>query len=326
MHYYLTSFNRIHCLLFSLTVLFLPVLHAETITEGDISGKTFGPEGNPYVVGQDLLIPEGKKAVIKEGCVFLFKPFTGLNVYGDFSVEGTQEHPVTFTSINDDEYTTDGKQLPNPFDWNGIFVSKESGNVSLKHFNLRFSVYGIKSHNTHLVLDNGQFRQNGQFHFTINDKMQYVHDNFPFSFNIGESSAASVTPRRETVPKETVPVPHRQGTSGSRSVFVNKGVPAIIAGTGVASGVVSLLLLSKWVDMRRDYRKEPDPDKAVEIKHDAKQPSYAAIGTGVVSLTAIASGAALYWWWNLREVKPVTITPVLQPDRAGAMLTITLRE
>ena len=176
-----------------LLVIFSMSLIAETHITGDITGMTFESGGNPYIIEQDILIPEGNKAIIKEGCVFLFKPFTGLTVHGHIIVEGTQENPVVFSSFNDGEYNTTSEQLPNPFDWNGILISRESGTVTFKHFSLRFSVYGIKSQNSNIQIDNGIFRQNGQFHFTINDKIQFVQDNIAYSYN-GEQDALKAKP------------------------------------------------------------------------------------------------------------------------------------
>jgi len=168
----------------SLIVIVLSLcVQAETHITGDITGMTFESGGNPYIVEQDILIPAGNKAVIKNGCVFLFKPFTGLTVHGHLVVDGTQEAPVIFSSINDGDFNTTSEQLPNPFDWNGVLISRESGTVTFKNFALRFSVYGIKSQNTNIVIENGLFRQNGQFHFTINDKIQFVQDNIPYSYD-----------------------------------------------------------------------------------------------------------------------------------------------
>ena len=191
----------------SLTVLLASAaLSAETHITGDITGMTFESGGNPYIVEQDILIPSGNKAVIKEGCVFLFKPFTGLTVHGHLIIDGTAEQPVTFTSINDGEFNSASEQLPNPFDWNGILVTRESGTVVMKNFKLLFSVYGIKSQNVNIEIDNGTFRQNGQFHFTINDKIQFVQDNIPYTYHHDDSKdsdkpepppqpAAKATPR-----------------------------------------------------------------------------------------------------------------------------------
>jgi hypothetical protein len=142
--------------------------------------------GNPFIVEQDIIVPNGQKVAIKEGCIFLFNPFTGLQVQGELKVEGTQEKPVIFTSIYD-TYNKESPQLPNPFDWNGILVARESGTVSFVNFELEYSVYGIKSQNPGIKIQNGIFKQNGQFHFTLMDKIQFVQDNISYTFNQQES-------------------------------------------------------------------------------------------------------------------------------------------
>jgi len=282
---------------------------AQTALSGTVNGKTFTASGNPHIVTDDLIIEKGASIAIKEGAVFLFKPFTGIQVSGTLVVAGTKEKPVIFTSVADSLFNPAAEQKPNPFDWNGIFVTRESGTVSLKHFSLRFSVYGIKSQNTDIIIDNGLFSQNGQFHVTLNDKIQFVQDNIPFSYNSGGVPDA----------------PRRKGAAAKRSVFVKKGVPAIVGGTGVACGAVSLVFLSKWMDQRNKYREASDRDKARELRDDGKLPSQIAINTGAVSMVAISAGAVLYCWWNKQEKKPVAITPIILPGCTGAAVTVTLR-
>ncbi|MBN1576115.1 MAG: hypothetical protein JW913_06165 [Chitinispirillaceae bacterium] len=231
-------------LLFSLII--AAVLSAETHITGDITGMTFESGGNPFIVEQDILIPAGNKAVIKEGCVFLFKPFTGLAVHGHLLVDGTQEQPVIFTSINDGEYNTTSEQLPNPFDWNGILVSRESGTVSLKNFCLRFSVYGIKSQNTNIQIDNGLFRQNGQFHFTINDKIQFVQDNLAYSYSGAGESAA--TPDKPVVPDKPGQPGNKKESTKTVKIIRYSCLGAGIAGTvvGVVYGIKTGIHYTAW--------------------------------------------------------------------------------
>ena len=212
-------------------------LIAETHITGDITGMTFESGGNPYIVEQDILIPEGNKAIIKEGCVFLFKPFTGLTVHGHLIVDGTQANPVIFSSFNDGEYNTASEQLPNPFDWNGILISRESGTVTLKHFGLRFSVYGIKSQNPNIQISNGLFRQNGQFHFTINDKIQFVQDNIPYSYN-GNDPATVISDKPTTTEQQ-----QSSDKKGSRKAV--KIVRFSCLGVGVAGAAVALVFGSQ---------------------------------------------------------------------------------
>jgi hypothetical protein len=155
---------------------------AETRIKGDLTGMNLDESGNPFIIEQDIIVPNGQKVVIKEGCIFLFNPFTGLQVQGELKVEGSQEKPVIFTSIYD-SYNKESPQLPNPFDWNGILVARESGTVSFTNFELQYSVYGIKSQNPGIKIQNGVFKQNGQFHFTLMDKIQFVQDNISYTFN-----------------------------------------------------------------------------------------------------------------------------------------------
>ncbi len=238
-----------------LTLLAAVFLFAETHITGDITGMTFESGGNPYIVEQDILIPSGNKAVIKEGCVFLFKPFTGLTVHGHLLVDGTQEQPVVFSSINDGEYNSSSEQLPNPFDWNGLLITRESGTVSLKNFKLSFSVYGIKSQNPNIVIDNGIFRANGQFHFTINDKIQFVQDNIPYSYKYDEKSAPD---------KPNPPIDNKGGKkelSKTTKIIRYSSLGVGIAGTvtGVAFGINTAIVYTKWTG--NDYEGTYDNQK-----------------------------------------------------------------
>jgi hypothetical protein len=214
------------------------IIAAETHITGDISGMQFDASGNPYIVEQDIIIPEAKKVVIKEGCVLLFKAFTGLNVQGHLVVQGKQGKPVVFSSINDGDYMQNSDQLPNPFDWNGILLSRESGTVSFSYFNLNYSVYGIKSQNPNIQINNGMFKQNGQFHFTINDKIQYVQDNLAYSYNAAtDNQGQTVTPSSGSNSKKNVVTKKRKifryTSLGTGSAFALSTI-----GLGMASYII----------------------------------------------------------------------------------------
>jgi len=161
--------------------LFACIVHAETHLMGDISQVSFNVSGNPFIVEQEISVPALKSVVIQKGCIFLFKPFTGMNIEGSLFVEGTAEQPVVFTSINDNEFNKQSDRLPNPFDWNGVIISHEASKVSFTCIELRFSVYGVKSNKKDAVMNNCLFRKNGQFHYTVNDVVQLVQDDIPFS-------------------------------------------------------------------------------------------------------------------------------------------------
>ncbi len=203
-------------------------LTAETRLSGEIQVASLDASGNPYLVEKDIAVPAGKNLLIKEGCVFLFSGFAGLNVSGGLTVEGSVQQPVIFTCINDNDFNQKSQQIPNPFDWNGIIIAKESGSVHFQNFQLRYSVYGIKSQNTSMTIQNGIFRQNGQFHFTLNDKIQYVQDNISYSFN-----AATDSDKKN--PDAASPSGSKKSGASTRSIIryvsLGVGVAGIIGGT-----------------------------------------------------------------------------------------------
>jgi hypothetical protein len=225
-------------------------LAAQTNIGGNLGGMTLDSTGNPYVVDRDILIPKGKYLTIKAGCNLMFNPFTGITVQGNFKVDGTQEHPVLFTSINDSSLNPQATQSPDAFDWNGILVAKESGDVEVRFANLRYSVYGIKCQNPDILIMQSVFRQNGQFHFTINDKIQNVPENEPFSYNA-----------TKTKPKVT-------GGSGKPSTGLHPDEPSQkrmilrytslgVGVVGVVSGVV-LAAMAQNFTVKRDHSRPED--------------------------------------------------------------------
>jgi hypothetical protein len=184
-------------------------------------------------------VPAGKKLTIREGCVFLFKGFTGININGQLNVAGSSKHPVVFTSVNDGDFNPKSDQLPNPFDWNGILVAKESGGALFDNIQLRYSVYGIKSQSTNVSIQNGIFRQNGQFHFTINEKIQYVQDNIPFSYSGAAGEPEKGVSKDLKTAADKTPEAKKTKTSNSTVVFryTSLGVGIV----GIAAGSIMLI-------------------------------------------------------------------------------------
>jgi hypothetical protein len=173
------------------------VAAAQTTISGNVGDMVFDSTGNPFIVEKDITVSKGKSLTIKEGCALLFKPFAGLLIEGNCSVNGTKEHPVIFSSINDLAYNKTSTQPANSFDWNGITVAKKSGTVTFQFIDVRFSVYGIKSQNPNIIVIQSTFKQNGQFHFTINEKIQTVRDDQPFSYNENRQAQTSAPVKSE---------------------------------------------------------------------------------------------------------------------------------
>lgn len=162
-------------------------LSGQTYLSGDISKFKLDSINNPFIVEKDIEVPRGKKVIISEGCVFLFKNYTGLSIFGSLSVMGSQDHPVKFTSINDGSIPngprTDSK--PDAFDWNGISIDQQAEVINFNFFQIAYSVYGIKSSKRDISVLHGIFTSNGQFNFTISEKIMEVQEGIPFSYPVG---------------------------------------------------------------------------------------------------------------------------------------------
>ncbi len=270
--------------------------------KGDISTVTFDTLNNPYTVDDDLFVPEEKKAVIPAGVVFLFQPYTGIIVKGSLSIEGTSDRPVVFTSINNSKYNPQSGQLPNPFDWNGLLITKESSKVIMKNFHLNYSVYGIKSQNPNIVIENGLFWQNGQFHFTINDKIQFVQDNIPFSYNNMDSGSV---------------VTGDNSTKKPSSAHISPlAVTSIISGSAcIAAGVVGITQVIK-ASANYDSAGMAFPDKNRNEEYYQRYRKYywrsvaAFAGSGVcLGVTTVL----LYFEFRKPEKKHVSVFPLIDP-------------
>jgi hypothetical protein len=254
---------------------------AETHLSDKIGGRVFEPAGNPYIVDQDIVIPQNDRSVVKAGCVFLFKSFTGINVYGSLIVEGTTENPVVFTSINDASYYPEASQLPNAFDWNGIYVAENSGDVKLRNFKLMYSVYGIKSKKDEITLQNGSFKQNGQFHFTINDNIHYVQDNLSYSYNVPESSGKTQEePRKNVDETNTGKEPRHQRAAMNRG---RKIAAFSTAGVCLVSGVTCIVASVKAVQLKDEAERQITPEAWNRVNDRFQVAKGVAIGTGITA-------------------------------------------
>lgn len=239
-------------ILLIINLLFLQVY--STSLSGDISGIQFNDTSTPYIIENDIFIPEGKTVVLKEGVVFLFSQFTGLQVDGNLFVLGKENKHVIFSSVNDSEYMKKTNQPAAPFDWNGIIISTKSKNVELTNFILRYSVYGIKSQNPDISILNGTFYQNGQFHFTINDKIEPVNENSSFCYNSFKIAEPEKKLNNSVIRGDNKPVVTKE-PKNSRIKFLCLGIgcAGVIAGT-----VGGLTLNDSWQNLIESSQK---PDK-----------------------------------------------------------------
>jgi hypothetical protein len=257
-------------------VLFLGImLYSQTSLSGDISKYLLDAANSPFVVEKDIEVPSKKKVVINEGCVFLFKPFTGINVSGSLIVNGTQSHPVIFTTVNDSLYGNQKGQTANPFDWNGIIINNDADEIDFKEFKLMYSVYGIKSQRRDIVIKNGKFKSNGQFHFTIFDKIQYVQDNVSFSYP-NDSSMVYINPQQSF--KTTLSISSSPSkaeiyinTKPGKRISPDARTPAVIK--NVKGPVIQMTLFKKgYSDSTVFLNLAPNKTKNIDISLNPLRP------------------------------------------------------
>ena len=67
-------------------------LAAQTNLSGSVGGMLLEKTGNPFIVSENITVPAGEKLTVDAGCIFLFHPFTGVEVEGQmgfFELKGT---------------------------------------------------------------------------------------------------------------------------------------------------------------------------------------------------------------------------------------------
>jgi uncharacterized membrane protein YiaA len=272
----------------------MSVCNAERHLQGEISSQSIDSTGNPYIIEKTIIIPQGKQIVIKEGCVFLFKNYSGIKVLGNLFVKGTPGKNVIFTSINDSLFNKKSEQAAKPFDWNGIIVDKGADTVKMDNFRLFYSSYGIKSLNDKIALKCAIFGRNGQYNFVISDKMQDVKDNEPFSFNVLIDKSVDST-------RAVKPVGYDKG---SETIYTTRNIirysSLVVGVVGAVIGVVYAVKASNTNETLNDkgyfYAQAQIQQKPVDVLWDDMHKKWESetmsrnisIGVGAVGLTGFS--------------------------------------
>ena len=261
---------------------------AATILSGNIGGMTLDKINSPYIIKKDIFIATGEETVIKEGAALLFESFTGMIVSGSLFVEGSGEQPVSFSSVNDARHNDSAATLPNAFDWNGILIERDAGEVKMRNFEVMYSVYGIKSKKRDIVLVNAVFRENGQYNFTINDELMMVEEKISYSYNaekIKEADSASLNVSKMDKRLSTLSPKQRKLRRASAVTLVSGGIGCV--GSGVFFG-----LTGKYNSL---YTTEKtDLNKIQDYKNSYYSFKNAGIATAVGSVAVLATSLVLY--------------------------------
>jgi hypothetical protein len=146
-------------------------------------------DAKPYLVTSDIEVSSDQTVSIEPGVVILFRDFTGLHVQGKLVALGTRKAPIIFTSEFDTMYNTSGDNVPNPFDWNGIYIHSGGIGTSIEYCKILYSVYGIKSDTKYIRINPAQFRNNGKSDFTLEGK-QITTGKEPYSYILDMKDAS----------------------------------------------------------------------------------------------------------------------------------------
>lgn len=125
--------------LITLLLLISTISTAQTEVSGLLSSSTVWNAANgPYIVTDDLTIPEGMSLTIMPGTVVKFNDFwDNIVVNGTLNAQGTAVSPVYFTSIHDDTRGGDTNNngnatVPAQGQWSAIYVN-DTGQLEMQH-------------------------------------------------------------------------------------------------------------------------------------------------------------------------------------------------
>lgn len=273
--------------------LFASLSHSLTMLSGNIESIQFHPDNNPYIVEKDIVVPDGAVVNIPGGVVMLFHPFSGLRVEGRLNVMGSENDIVIFTSINDKSQNPDSEVLPNPFDWNGIYVTKEAQGAHMNHFSLKYSVYGVKSQCNNIIIQNALFQQNGQFHFTVNEQIKPVVENIPFSYEDPAIVKTVATSKPENDSNDTLAkpvIPQAPSAEKGNSQFLRYSSLSVGVAGSVSAAVFGVLMnqhMNRMNEISGNWESE-DIDEWEPAKEKYDRAKVGAIVSGVIA----ALGAA----------------------------------
>ena len=168
------------------------VLLATELPDGETHWVRLGGNNDQVVriLRENLTVPQGAQLLIDEGVVIKFGLQVGLIVEGKLSVSGTEQSPVIFTTLSDDEAggnTDKPKTTPSRGDWVGLVVNPNNTSevgLSLTYTEIRYAANGISLVNMpvwtydHLIISDSQdfgIKCDELSAFTVqNDNIQFI--------------------------------------------------------------------------------------------------------------------------------------------------------
>jgi hypothetical protein len=100
---------------------FLPLVQGQSLVGGFLQeDRNWTPEGNPYRITEDLVVPPGKVLSIEAGTTVFLEPGVSIHVEGSLVVTGRPGAPVSFAAWDCEP-------------WGGIVVQSSTEAVSFEH-------------------------------------------------------------------------------------------------------------------------------------------------------------------------------------------------
>jgi hypothetical protein len=229
------SFRSVLC---GLILLFVTVgVSASTPDKGELEPQPHdtlaGPlpalikaQKTPYIVIANIEVPPQKTVTIEPGVIFLFKNFSGLHIRGRLIARATADRPIVFTSEFDKSCNDESSREPNPYDWDGIYMTYDALGSQLAHCEIRYSVYGLISDTKLIRLDPVTFKDNGKSIIVIENEEISVSET-PFRHVLDQNDSGLVKNAVEFVqdPLQSKRTAYRVGSS--LTVLGGIGVSAV---------------------------------------------------------------------------------------------------
>ncbi|MBN1603576.1 MAG: hypothetical protein JW915_18340 [Chitinispirillaceae bacterium] len=270
---------------------------AQVKISGKIQDTLLSAERNPFIINDNVVVPAGQKLVITKGCVLLFKPFTSISVEGSLIVQGDSENQVIFTSEYDTRFNRASSQFPNPFDWNGILIGQNAGEVHMSYFSVAYSVYGVKSYKSDIIIENGVFSSNGQSNISINEVMINVADGIAYSYRQNAPLTHNVKSIEEKTYGRSVTVPGDSSvtiTEDKKPIDWYKVAQIGCIGGGSLSLAATLYFFINAVNNQNIYLHTADVAQQVTYKKRRNSSCTFSIVSAVPTVLFTGGAAALF--------------------------------
>jgi hypothetical protein len=275
--------------IFRIVVVLALILSSAASTRADgrqiLSGGVSGvlPFGE-YVVKSAITVRQGETFTLLAGTVLYFEQFTGIEVFGELSIDGTPAAPVVLTSVSDTGGAAQG------FDWNGVDVGGPSAVIRMRHARVVNSVYGVKIREFSASAEFEQviFRNNGYASLMRGGQEIPLAAGEPFS---AEWNAA---PK----PQSAKAVGNGGAKNAKRPPKDKKRVAFGVAGTGVAAAGLTLCAvnLSQMHNNFKRYDREDGSHKATIYREKISlNTTMSGVGAAVVGVGLACVGITVFW-------------------------------